>query len=283
MNEVALTFTVGDDEVVGILHGAARRLGVVVVVGGPQYRVGSHRQFVLLARALASGGFPVLRFDYRGLGDSAGEMRDFEGIADDLRAAIDALIAHAGVARVVIWGLCDAASAALMYAHNDSRVAGLVLLNPWVHTVEGEAKVRLKTYYLGRLRNPEFWHKLRRLEFDWRDSLSSLWRYARQALSAGSNSAGQNLHFIERMRRGWQAFAGPSLVILSGDDFTAGEFRQLCASDPAWRRLLEAPAVRSVNLPEANHTFARAEWRAHVEQATLTWLERLGSDVAPIE
>ena len=28
--------------------------GVVIVVGGPQYRAGSHRQFVLLARALAS-------------------------------------------------------------------------------------------------------------------------------------------------------------------------------------------------------------------------------------
>ena len=31
--------------------------GVVVVVGGPQYRVGSHRQFVLLSRALAAAGF----------------------------------------------------------------------------------------------------------------------------------------------------------------------------------------------------------------------------------
>ncbi|KAB8057318.1 hydrolase 1, exosortase A system-associated, partial [Janthinobacterium violaceinigrum] len=44
--------------------------GVLIVTGGPQYRVGSHRQFVLLARALAAQGVPVLRFDLRGMGDS---------------------------------------------------------------------------------------------------------------------------------------------------------------------------------------------------------------------
>jgi alpha/beta superfamily hydrolase len=49
---------------------------VLVIVGGPQYRAGSHRQFTLLARSLAEQGFAVLRFDYRGMGDSTGAMRD---------------------------------------------------------------------------------------------------------------------------------------------------------------------------------------------------------------
>ena len=48
------------------------------MVGGPQYRVGSHRQFTLMARAFAAAGYPVLRFDYRGIGDSEGESRGFE-------------------------------------------------------------------------------------------------------------------------------------------------------------------------------------------------------------
>lgn len=55
-------------------------LGLLMVVGGPQYRVGSHRQFVLLARDLAAAGIPVFPFDYRGMGDSTGQARDFEGI-----------------------------------------------------------------------------------------------------------------------------------------------------------------------------------------------------------
>jgi uncharacterized protein len=69
--EEAITFACGDDQLLGILHhanGTPRRLGIVIVVGGPQYRVGSHRQFVLMSRAFAAEGYPVLRFDYRGNG-----------------------------------------------------------------------------------------------------------------------------------------------------------------------------------------------------------------------
>ena len=83
------------ERLIGVLHrpqtpsGASR--GMVIVVGGPQYRVGSHRQFVLLARALAARGTPVLRFDLAGMGDSDGEFAGFERSAADIRAAIDAL------------------------------------------------------------------------------------------------------------------------------------------------------------------------------------------------
>src|SRR5262249_10654854 len=81
---------------VGILHRSqsdAHR-GMVIVVGGPQYRVGSHRQFILLARFLAESGVPVLRFDHRGIGDSDGLFLGFEQIDDDLAVAIDALMLH---------------------------------------------------------------------------------------------------------------------------------------------------------------------------------------------
>ena len=70
---------------------ASMSVGVVIVVGGPQYRVGSHRQFALLARALARAGIPTLRFDYRGIGDSEGDPRTFESIGSDLTCAVDAL------------------------------------------------------------------------------------------------------------------------------------------------------------------------------------------------
>ena len=109
----------------GMLHEGApsATTGVLVIVGGPQYRVGSHRQFVLLGRALAERGYPVLRFDYRGLGDSDGEPHTFETIDADIRAAIDAFTRlRPGLERVVVWGLCDAASAALFYGATDHRV-----------------------------------------------------------------------------------------------------------------------------------------------------------------
>ena len=74
-SEFPVVFSCGGDQLVGMVHPAAARLGVVIVVGGPQYRVGSHRQFVLMARDLAREGYPVLRFDYRGMGDSDGAVR----------------------------------------------------------------------------------------------------------------------------------------------------------------------------------------------------------------
>lgn len=79
MAAVGLTFDCGGATLVGILEIPQRpaRVGVVVVVGGPQYRVGSHRQFVLFGRALAHAGYPVLRFDCTGMGDSGGEARAY--------------------------------------------------------------------------------------------------------------------------------------------------------------------------------------------------------------
>ena len=72
--EQALSVECRGESLLGVLHLpiTPRDLGVIVVVGGPQYRAGSHRQFVLLARALADAGHAVLRLDVRGMGDSTG-------------------------------------------------------------------------------------------------------------------------------------------------------------------------------------------------------------------
>src|SRR3982751_2095854 len=98
-----------------------RPRGVLIVVGGAQYRVGSHRQFVLLANHLAEQGTPVMRFDYRGLGDSTGQLWDstdpvgeLEELTHDLRAAVDTFFdVVEELQEVVIWGLCGGASADL--------------------------------------------------------------------------------------------------------------------------------------------------------------------------
>src|SRR5439155_9776004 len=101
---------------------AASSMAVLVVVGGPQYRVGSHRQFVSLARRLAKSGFATLRFDYAGMGDSEGARPDFLNCGPDLAAALGALAqACPRVTRFAVWGLCDAASAAFMFATADAR------------------------------------------------------------------------------------------------------------------------------------------------------------------
>jgi len=254
--------------------------GVLIVVGGPQYRVGSHRQFLLLARRLAAAGYPVMRFDYRGMGDASGAMPGFEAVSNDVGAAIDAFRSAApGLRKIVLWGLCDAASAALLYvqASADERVAGMVLLNPWVRSETSLAQTHLKHYYGQRLLQKEFWWKLCTGRMELLKSVRDLLRTAVLARRPGAAEAGTtvNASFQERMAGGGREFSGKILLILSSEDYTAKEFLEYAASSSGWSGLLDAPKVSRLDLADADHTFSSLTWRRSVEEATLAWLDAL--------
>lgn len=300
-DDLALSFPCQGETLVGILSpcaqaGPARR-GVLVIVGGPQYRAGSHRQFTLLARALAARGIPVLRFDYRGLGDSGGAARTFEDVRADIGAAIDAFQAAVpGLQEVVLWGLCDGASAALFYGPGDPRVRGLVLLNPWARTAAGLARSTLKHYYWQRLRDPALWRKLLRGRFAAGAALRSLLGLLGAARQPGAPdassaaaapgaaaalapcprdgsapplSADLPARLLDAMRR----FPGRVLFIFSGADLTAQEFLDMTKASRPWQQLLAAPAVQQHTLAGADHTFSTRAWRDQVADWTADWVQ----------
>jgi exosortase A-associated hydrolase 1 len=253
--------------------------GVLIVVGGPQYRAGSHRQFTLLARSLAAQGIAAMRFDYRGMGDSQGAARTFEQVGDDLRAAIDEFTsAVPQVREVVVWGLCDAASAALFYAARDARVTGLVLLNPWVRTADGLAKATIKHYYRSRLFDAGLWKKIFSGRFDYAAAAGSFVRLARTALgsrargAAATGDALADAPLPDRMLAGWSRFEGKVLLILSGADLTAREFSDMAGASDQWQRQLGAARVTQRALAPADHTFSRREWRDQVASWTGEWV-----------
>jgi exosortase A-associated hydrolase 1 len=277
LTEYPLRFACGNDWLFGLLH-APKALqidtGLVVVVGGPQYRAGSHRQFTHLARHCAQGGVPTLRFDVRGMGDSTGDLRSFEELDDDIAAAIDEFQRRcAGVRRVVLWGLCDGASASLLYVNRrgDPRVSGMVLLNPWVRTPQGLARTHARHYYRRRLLQPSFWRKLLHGEVglgaagDWLRT-RRLAQQPRTSISAGEGS------FVERMASAWLEFKGPLLLVLSGDDFVAKEFLELSSSAAQWSGSLARPQLSRLDLETANHTFSGPADKAEVAAATLGWV-----------
>lgn len=298
LDERALTFDCAGDTLVGILSPGApgARRGVLVIVGGPQYRAGSHRQFALLARHLAAQGIPALRFDYRGLGDSSGAARTFEDVGADLGSAIDAFQAAVpGLQEVVLWGLCDAAAAALFYGHRDARVAGLVLLNPWARSAAGLARSTLRHYYWARLRDPALWRKLARGQFALGASLRSLLSLlgaARAPASAATAPAAAAAPAIPaapalardgsappltpdlhaRLLDGMQRYRGRVLFIFSSADLTAQEFLDMCKASRSWQRLLAQPAVQQRTLDGADHTFSRRAWRDQVASWTSEWV-----------
>lgn len=283
-DDQAITFRCGDDPLYGIvsLPQQPARRAVLVVVGGPQYRVGSHRQFVLLARSLAAQGYACLRFDVRGMGDSAGPARTFEDTGDDIAAAIDAFQAAVpAVQEVVIWGLCDAASAALFYAGRDQRVTGLVLLNPWARTADGLANATLKHYYLDRLLQPALWKKISAGQFEFGAAARSFVRLARTALGSGAPppDAGMAAAPVDacpplpqRMLDGFARFKGKVLLITCDSDLTAQEFIGATRQSREWKRQLAAPRVTHRTVPDADHTFSRRGWRDDVARWTGDWI-----------
>lgn len=280
MTERALVFDCAGESLVGILHepdGTRHDLAILVVVGGPQYRVGSHRQFVLTSRELAEAGYPVLRFDYRGMGDSTGQTRTFETVDDDVRAAIDVLMAEIrGLRGVVIFGLCDAASAALMYACSDPRVVALVLANPWVRTDVGQARTQVRHYYGQRLLTGAFWRKVVAGQFDLRDSLGSfVHALGRSFGGAARVSTDQPANYIDRMLAGLAGsvrIGRPVLLLMSESDLTAREFDELCRSSSAWGEQISAANVSRMDLPGADHTFSSSRSLAAATAAILAWL-----------
>ena len=277
--ERPVVFDCDGEKLVGIFHAgkAGVKQAVVVVVGGPQYRIGSHRQFVIMARALAAAGTPVFRFDYRGMGDSTGEIRSFERVESDIRAAVDCMIRDdPEIEQVVLLGLCDAASAILMYLPSDNRVSRVILLNPWVHTEAGEAKVYLKNYYLRRIFQKTFWQKVVSGGFDvmrsFRDAVKVV-----KALRADSrldaNDSQRATSFIDLMRDGLRAFDGPVLTLISGRDLTASQFMELLRSDNDWRRLSSRSNFHLINLPAADHTMSRREDLNRACDSIIEWLD----------
>lgn len=251
--------------------------GVLIVVGGPQYRVGSHRQFVLLARRLAEQGYPAMRFDVRGMGDSGGAVREFESIGEDIAAAAAAFrLACPSLGSLVLWGICDAAAAILLYCRDrpDPRIAGLCLLNPWVRSTESFAKAQVKHYYWRRLTDREFWAKLLGGRVAVGAALRELLGKIRVAAGPTAAAAG-TLPFPVRMAQGLRGFGGPVLLIISGGDLTAREFLDHADSDRAWAGLLNSPNLHRCDIVDADHTFSTAGHRCQVEDALLEWLRRL--------
>jgi pimeloyl-ACP methyl ester carboxylesterase len=104
----------------------------VFLNAGLMHRVGPYRLYVRLARELAKIGFPSLRVDLAGIGDSPPRpgLTNQQSVAADFEEIMDVLEPHLGRMTLVLVGLCTGADSAVSLTLKEPRVVGMILLDP---------------------------------------------------------------------------------------------------------------------------------------------------------
>ncbi|MCC7181500.1 MAG: alpha/beta fold hydrolase [Acidobacteria bacterium] len=138
MNETPLYFGREEEPLFGVFHAPGRAptgLGVVFCHPFGEEKLWSHRVFVSYARELTELGHAVLRFDYRGNGDSGGDFSrsSLTTALADVRSAVDHLRSLSGSARVSLVGLRLGATIAALVADEMADLDRLVLWSPVVN------------------------------------------------------------------------------------------------------------------------------------------------------
>jgi exosortase A-associated hydrolase 1 len=240
------------ETIVATIDEAAGSTGLLIVSGGNEIRAGAHRGMALLAADLASAGVPVLRYDRRGIGDSTGENRGFEGSAADIAAAANALRAS-GVSRVIGFGNCDAASALALF-HASAGIDALVLSNPWTGDDGNDdlpQAAAIRSRYAERLRDAREWLRLLSGGVNLRRLATGLWKVVKSPAPDG---------LVDRMAAALRASGVPMTILLANRDNTAVAFRA------AWKA---GSAGTIVELDSSSHSFAGAADKAWLRERLL--------------
>jgi hypothetical protein len=145
MKEKIVTFG-KDNRCVGVVTEQDPKLeknyvpALLVWNAGLLHRVGPYRLYVDLARKMASIGFLTFRFDLSGKGDSVSRrdnMCERDRSIQDVKDAMDYLVRKRDCERFVLLGLCSGADEAFPVGVQDSRVAGLILLDGFGYRTYG--------------------------------------------------------------------------------------------------------------------------------------------------
>jgi exosortase A-associated hydrolase 1 len=181
-----LTFACLGETLGATLDVADGDTGLLLVTGGSQTRIGSHRMYERLSRSLSDNGISCLRFDRRGVGDSSGEDPGFRASGPDIEAAAKCLRDSCpSLEHVLGFGLCDGATALALFG-DQAALDGLILVNPWlVEAASGSPPpAAIRRHYRERLLSLEGWKSLLTGGVDYGKLLRGILKSGRRAPSS---------------------------------------------------------------------------------------------------
>jgi exosortase A-associated hydrolase 1 len=232
---------------VGTLDGGNAAVGLLIVSGGNEVRMGAHRGMALLAKDVAAEGFPVFRFDRRGIGDSEGENHGFGSSKADLDAALATFRAECPrLSRVIAFGNCDAATALILHR---TDVDALVLANPWLIEPVDELPppAAIKDRYAKRLKDPAAWIAL----FSGKLNIAAAFRGLRRIAVPPKSKNGLADQVAEALANDTR----PAKIIVATGDNTAIAFLDTWRSD-LFAAARGRPDLELVKLASNSHSFA---------------------------
>lgn len=147
----------------GSLDSGSESTGLMIVSGGNEIRSGAHSGMSKLALSIAANGFPVFRYDRRGIGESSGGNSEFLSSAADISAACQKFREiFPNIQKIIAFGNCDAATALALFGPA-AGVDKYILANPWVMDTDQDnassshvpSAAAIRSRYWNRLKNPQ--------------------------------------------------------------------------------------------------------------------------------
>jgi pimeloyl-ACP methyl ester carboxylesterase len=244
---------------------ASTQPAVILLNPGIVHRVGPGRIYVRIARMLVALGFPVLRFDFSGIGDSPvrNDHLPFQKSAiKEIQDAMDILETTCGTSRFILLGGCSGARVALHTALCDARVVGAIPINFPVTDEEDSSDPKLVTrrlahyYWNFAFLRPESWRKLISGKANYRNLTRAVLFLVKHRLGLTSTQSSDSVRLAEDLRSLAERNVKLSFVY-SGSDPRLGELQD--ALNSYLRRLRRSEKISIKVIPHTDHTFSSLE------------------------